>query len=426
MKHAKKILLAAVYLALAVPMFYFTEEGVAVGSFSFMYMYLFGIGIVAFAVLVFFVSPDIRRGILSVRYMTVMSFPYLWTILYSLLFWILTLAEFRVITRGFFYVVYQLIAVSAAAATLYLFGNNGIYYQFFALAAANAIVIVQTVRQFGAGEFVSEYIDVITSFTSETGVIMKLFESMEHGFAIGFFLIFFLLDFRKNKKRLFWLPLAVFLFLLGLKRIILAAAAAGILLGVFGIRFLKKNAKRNILILLTGVGILGFAYIVAVRMGLYEWLEARGMDSMGRRWIYDMVRDWYEIGPGYFGKGAGYISGSISIGELDLTRSDGYAVADIHNDLLRQYIELGFLGYFIWTWLFLNRRAGYFFHAQATEDDRRHGILAAAVLAALFFTFMTDNTIYYYYTTIFSSIAIMGFRYEEYAEQVKLPGDDGS
>ena len=52
-------------------------------------------------------------------------------------------------------------------------------------------------------------------------------------------------------------------------------------------------------------------------------------------------------------------------------------------------------------------------------------MLAAAVFVTLFFTFMTDNTLYYYYTTIFSSIAIMGFRYEEYAEKIRLPGDEG-
>lgn len=405
-------------------MFYFTEESIVVGGFGFMYMYLFGIGIVAVAVTVFFISPDVKRGILSVKYTGVLSAPYLWTILYSLLFWVFTMAEFRVITRGLFYVIYQIIAIIVAASTLYLFGNSGIYYQFFALAAANMIVIVQTVSQFGAGEFISEYIDVITSFTSETGAIMKLFESMGHGFAIAFFLIFFLLDFKNNRKRLLWLPAAVFIFLLGLKRIMIAAVAAGVLVGVFGMRFFRKNAKRKVIILLTLIGLLGFAYIVAVHMGMYDWLEEKGLDSMGRRWIYDMVRDWYEIGPGYFGKGAGYISGSISIGELDLTRSDGYAVADIHNDLLRQYIELGFIGYLIWTYLFLNRRAGYFFHGQQTENDRRHGILAAAVVVTLFFTFMTDNTIYYYYTTIFSSIAVMGFRYEEYAQKIKLPGDD--
>lgn len=426
MKHARKLLLSIIYLALAIPMFYFAEDGVFIGGFGIMYMYIFGIGIVIVAITAFFISPDVKRGILSVKYMTVMTSPYLWTILYSLLFWVFTLAEFRVITRGFFYVIYQIIALAVAASTLYLFGNEGIYYQFFALVAADAIVAVQMVREFGIGEFVSEYIDVIVSFTSETGVIMRVFESMEHCFAIGFFLIFFLLDFRKNRRRFLWLLVALFIFLLGLKRIILVAAAAGILIGAFGIRFLKKNTKRKILILLIGIGLAGFVYIVAVRMGLFDWLEARGLDSMGRSWIYDMTDDLYELGPGYFGKGAGYISGSISSGELDFTRPDGYSVGELHNDLLRQYIEMGFIGYFIWTYLFLNHRVGYFFHNQQTEDDRRHGILATAVIVTLFFTFMTDNTMYYYYTTLFSAIVIMGFRYEEYAEKIKLPGEDSS
>lgn len=425
MEYVKKALPLIVYLALAVPMFYFAEEGIVIGGFGFMYMYLFGAGIIVVAGIAFLMCPDVRRGILSVKYAAVMSVPYLWSILYSLLIWVFSLTEFRVMTRGLFYVIYQIIAVMAAAATVYLFGNKGIYYQFLALVGANVILIIRMVRDFGIGEFASEYVQTVTSFTSDTGTVMRFFESMEHGFAIAFFLLFLLLDFRKNRKGLFWLPVAIFIFFLGLKRITIAALAAGVLLGWLGIRFFRKNAKKKMIILLTLIGIAALGYIFAVRMGLYDWLEARGLDSMGRSDIYPRVYDWYEMGPGYFGRGAGYISGSISIGDLDLTRSDGYAVADIHNDLLRQYIELGFIGYLVWIFFFLHYRVSYFFHGLKTEDDRRHGMLAAAVFVTLFFTFMTDNTLYYYYTTIFSSIAIMGFRYEEYAEKIRLPGDEG-
>ncbi len=425
MEHVKKTMPLAVYLALAVPMFYFAEEGIFIGGFGVMYMYLFGMGIIAVAVIAFLFCPNVKRGILSVKYAAVMSVPYLWSILYSLLVWVFSLAEFRVMTRGVFYVMYQIIAVAAAAATVYLFGNKGIYYQFLALVGANVILIIRIVRDFGVGEFALEYLQAVTSFTSETGVIMRFFESTEHGFAIAFFLVFFLLDFKKNKNRIFWLPIAVFLFFLGLKRITIAAIGAGVLLGWLGIRFLRKNTKKKVMVLLVLIGLAGLGYIFAVRMGLYDWLEARGLDSMGRSDIYAIVHDWYEMGPGYFGKGAGYISGSISSGELELIRPEGYTVGEIHNDLLRQYIELGFIGYLVWIFLFFNYRVSYFFHGQKTEDDRRHGILAAAVFITLFFTFMTDNTLYYYYTTIFSTIAIMSFRYEEYSDQIRLPGDEG-
>ena len=90
-----------------------------------------------------------------------------------------------------------------------------------------------------------------------------------------------------------------------MKRITIAALAAGVLLGWLGIRFFRKNAKKKMIILLTLIGIVALGYIFAVRMGLYDWLEARGLDSMGRSDIYPRVYDWYEMGPGYFGRGAG-------------------------------------------------------------------------------------------------------------------------
>lgn len=424
MINKKNVLMTIIYFALAIPMFYLVQYSVSIGGIGFMYMYIFGIGIVIAAGVMFLISPDVKRFILSFKYTMVMSAPYLWTVLYSLFFWVVTLTGFSVMRKGVFYVVYQIIAIVVAAATVYLFGNNGIYYQFLAVAVANIIFMVQTIIENGIGEFVSEYAAVITSFSVETGSGMKFFEMLGYSFAIAFFIIYFLLDFSKNKRRILWLIGAVLLFFMGLKRIVLIAIVAAVVFGVFSIRFIKKHTKGLMYFVATTAIVLTLAYIAAVRLGLYSWLEAIGIDSMGRNRIYEQIYDLYELGIGFFGRGAGYITEAALSGTLDLSLSDGYSVAAIHNDLLRQYIELGFIGNIVWIVFFLHFRIRYFFHNSKSEMDRRHGILAAAVFFALFITFTTDNTYYYYYTTLFSSMAVMCYRYEEYAEKIKLPGDE--
>lgn len=420
----KKALMTIVYFALAIPMFYFVESSISIGGIGFMYMYLFGIAIIVFAAILFLVFPDLKRLILSFRYGMVIAAPYLWTVLYSLFFWVITMAGFTVMRKGVFYVVYQFIAIAVAAATVYMFGSNGMYYQFFAVAVANVIIMIQTIMEYGFGEFITEYFSVVTSFSIETGSGMKIFEALGFSFGIAFFLIYFMLDFKKNKRRIPWFIVGVLLFFMGLKRIVLAAIVITVLVGLLLFRFARKHAKGVVYFIASAALVLAFVYIVAVRLGLYTWLESIGVDSMGRDVIYERIYDIYELGIGYLGRGAGFITEAALSGSLDLALSDGYSVAAIHNDLLRQYIELGFVGNIIWIVLFLHFRIRYFFHKSENDMDRRHGILAAAVFFALFITFTTDNTNYYYYTTLFSSMAVMCFRYDEYAEKIRLPGDE--
>lgn len=424
MKKLQKIILVVLYLALAVPMFYFTEGYFSLGGFGFMYMYVLGVGILVLAFAAFLISPNIKNGILTAKYFAIMSIPYFWSIIYSLVFWVVTMSPFRVITRGFFAVGYQFLAILVAAVTLYLFGNKGIYYQLFALVLANLIVLIQSIMQYGVSEVWSEFATLIVTFTKETGPIMKRFESSEHSFALAFFLLFFLLDLKKNRRNWPWFIVSLILFFMGLKRSVFFSIIISFLLGLILNKYFKKSTKKILIILATIASILAVVYIVAVDRGLYDWMEEIGISTASRNWIAQAIQDVYEVTIGYFGRGIGYVSGSVSLGQLDISLPDGYFIGDIHNDLLRQYIELGFIGYIIWVLLFLQYRIKYFLHSRNTDVNRRHGILTTAVLITLFITFATDNTNYYYYTTLFYSIAIMGYRYEEYANEIELPGEN--
>lgn len=404
-------------------MFYFFDHDISLGGFGFQYQYLFGMGIVVLAMLAFLITPEFKKAILSLRYCGIFMIPYLWTIFYSLIVWGVRMPGFRVMTRGFFYVGYQLIAVAAAACTVYLFGSRGIYVQLAALMIANSMYVIRAIVENGIVEFLSQYVAVILSFTANTGMVMKNFEGLGYSFAYGFFLVYFLLDAENRKKKKIWGIVCGAMFFLGLKRTVLLAVAAAVLLGLFVQRFCLKGAKRLILVM-SFVGILGsLGFVIAVSMGLFDWVETLGIDTMGRDWVYQAVRDLYEIGVGYWGKGAGFISGSLATGELVLNM-DGYQFGEIHSDLLRQYIELGFVGFIIWVYLFLNVRVKYFFHREEGKTDLLHGCLTAFVFLAAFITYGTDNNLYYYYTTLFMTMVIMAYRFDEYSEKIRIPGEE--
>lgn len=420
MKRQRNFFFVIAYLALAISMFYFNIQDVTVGSFGFQYKYLFGIGIILLSMLHFLISADLRAAIRCLKDSAALMYPYLFTLAYSLVLWLCTMAGFRTITRGTFYIVYQMIAILAAAGALYMFGKKGIYLQFAALVCALLLVAAEQIRLVGLGEFVRQYVVNITSFTRNSGTTMRTFEKGEYCYAVGFYLAYFVLTMKEKRSHILLAAVSFLLFFLGLKRSVLLGVCSAILFGLLIGR--ARNPKKLIVPLFTVGACLAICYIVWIYTGLFDWLESIGVSTSGRNWIYSQIRDYYQMSPLYMGKGAGFVARAFSDGVIDLT-ARGYTVGDIHNDYLRQYIEFGFLGCLVWFWLYTTCKVKHFFHGSADEKDNRRGVLALAMTVVACATCLTENAIYCYYLTVCMAVTIMGYDFETFVERTKLPGE---
>ena len=417
MKKSGNLFFTAAYLIMATAMFYASAEGFFVGSFGVEFKYLIALGIVALAVIHFLITADLRRGIRCGKDALVMARPYLWTLVYSLVFWALTAAGFRVMTKGAFLIVYQFIAFLVAAGTLYMFGSKGVYLMMTALAAALGIMAVQQMLQAGPATFLREYFRNILSFTSQSGTTMRAFEKQGHCYATGFALVYFLLTGREKKANRFWAVACLLLFFLGLKRSVFFGVACALVLGFFITRL--RNPKKWVVPMAVIGALAVFCYIAWVYNGLFEWLETVGIKTSGRSWLYGQIRDYYYLSPAYFGKGAGFVATSFSNGVFETSDFIG----DIHNEYLRQYIEYGFWGFLVWIWLYTVNRVKYFFGKGESAMEKRRGTLAFALIMVNCVMFMTENSLYYFYTTLIMSTLIMGYHFEEFVEKTKLPGE---
>lgn len=423
MEKRKEWILKAIYLLLAIPMFYYVSQDITLGGVGFMFRYLFGMAIVGLALLMFLISPNMKRMVMTLRYAGILCLPYLWTLLYSMVVWVLGYAPVKVMSRGFFFVIYEIIAVLAAGSALYLFGKKGVFLQLSALLAANAVYILKVIRLNGANAFFREYIRLIVTMTGDTGPIMKSFEVLGYSYALGLFLVYFFLNRRESEKYVGLAVLSTACFLLGLKRSVLlavvVACAAGIILNRMPGRFGRRISAAVCWI---GIGA-AVCYVAACSRGLFHWLEAMGINTNSRIDVLDYFRPYYEMSPGFLGHGAGFVSGMMASGELTVN-VNGYIFGDIHNDFLRQYIELGAFGFCIWLWLFLNVRVKYFFHKEWSDLGCRHGILSFCFILTVFVTFMTENAYYHYYTTLSMSVMIMAFGYEQFEKEAKIGGNE--
>ncbi len=250
---------------------------------------------------------------------------------------------------------------------------------------------------------------------------MRAFETMGYCYVIGFYLVYCLLTAREKRVNIFWAVVNLLLFFLGLKRSVFLGVLVALIFGLL-ISRLKKPEKWVKPVALICIGLV-LAYIVWVYNGLFDWMEAIGISTSGRNWLYARIRDFYYMSPAYFGKGAGFVATAFSNGVFDVSEY-GFRIGDIHNEYLRQYIECGFWGFIVWVWLYAADRVKYFFHAGKDALERRHGVIAFALVMVNCVMFMTENSLYYFYTTMALATMIMGYHYETFVERTKLPGEE--
>lgn len=433
MKGWKLSLLRGIYLALACAMFYFCRDGVWIAGIGVMYQYLLAIVIILLGFTVFLIAPDIRRLAEVLRCGWSTGAHYLWILLYSLLIWVQTQSPLNVIMRGTSYIIYVLIGVLTAVVTVYMFGKSGVRLLVSGLLLAEGIYVIQAVQKNGMATFVREYIDLLVTFTGKTGPVMKEFENLNYAYMLGFFLLYHLLEalfnhrLRRQGARFepqSWkdwgqFALVVPCFLLGLKRSVLTAMAGGLLLALVLSRLSMRGTRRMTALLSVLLILFGFCYIIGCYYGVMDWLESIGVNTMSRARFFKELRPYYEMGVGYFGKGAGFVSRTMGQGQM-VGAIDGYQPLDIHNDYLRQYIELGFCGYFVWLLLFLYYPVHRFFRDAETETARLRGVTAQCFILVYYMTFMTENALYFCMLTMITSAIAMSYHFEEYMEETKI------
>lgn len=399
------MLIKIIYLVLASLMFYFVEGAISAGGFGFMYRYLFGMAIIALAMASFIVKPNMDRAKRLTKGVLIMSTPYAVTVLWSAVIWIADFAPLRTMTRGFFFPFYQFIAALAAAATLYLFGKNGIWYNLLAMCIGNTIIVVLAIKDGGGvGAFIQELIELLTSLGENTGYIMHAIEVHDLTFSFGPYAVLLAL-WIQPKKKIWWIASAAVLFYMtvGLKRIEIGAIAIAVII-CWGLKLMKNDTARHIAnIICIGTLAASFAYIIAIHNGLFDLLEDMGMDTKGRDMLYRYVALKYEISPMFLGRGLGFSSVAWDLKGLIGPEWKGVHQDAYHNEFVRMYVEVGFIGYFGWFLCYLPLRLKYVWK----HGGQKAGVLALAYFIYCMITYATDNTLYYYYTNLSTFILMM-------------------
>ncbi len=205
----------------------------------------------------------------------------------------------------------------------------------------------------------------------------------EYSFVFGLYAIYFI--FRNNPSKMCLSILGTYV---ANKRIALFAAVAAVFVYlILQKRRSKKQAgftkgRRAIIALGIVTSLFLFFWVFACRYGIIEALFIRlRINSFGRIAQWVKFNPYYNMSPFFMGNGVGFTENQLQKIGLDTFRN-------LHNDIMKFYIELGFLGFFIYIF-------SYFYYVYNLTIRKKAGYnQAVALYSIIIYTFiccMTDN-----------------------------------
>lgn len=283
------------------------------------------------------------------QYITPTALIYLWTILMYILN---TPAgfNFSYFSRSTSDILCLALAGLSAIAASYFFQRRVIQLSVYAILLSTLANVIRAIQIYGMPIFLQflRTATLVTDFdvTRPTYRISQMLEVHDSTVACGYFLIYYLFFCNKQDKSRWENVIAmIFCAYVGFKRV----TFIGVAVVFFLLILLKaKESKIEMVIKWVAIGIFGaaFAYLIAIKIDLLsiiaDWLH---LDFVGRLDIYANLRKYYSLSPLHLGTGYGFINKYF-------VEQTGYAS---HSDIVRLYIELGFLPYILWLYHYLKR-----------------------------------------------------------------------
>lgn len=365
------------------------------------------LGTIACAFLNFLVAADFSRLKKAAGYFPIFLLLIAVYAMVSMYIWITDLSEAASIGRAGQKILYQTITIIYSVFMCYLFEDRAVNYLFFGMCATNTAIILLEMPKYGIVESVTSVVTCLVTFGEAEGFVRAL-EIHDITFLFGQFFIYYLMfapkTTRTEKRLKRWgVILSLFFLMIGLKRSTLPA----ILLVCLFVWVLRSSKHTKKLILAAGIALFLFLYLYLylTRSGLLiSFLESLGIDTMGRDVLWSLPNDYYELSPFWKGLGFEGVTDLVNMWHEEGLINRAYP---LHNDILKVFIELGALGFTLWTGINYILYPAYWMTKHNTET----GLLYMAILAYMTATYLTDNTAFYFWSCIGLRLIPMSYSY---------------
>lgn len=285
-----------------------------------------------------------------------------------------------------------------AIFAIYLLGINALYYTVISLLLSwllsisvslvikGPVIIIHAIRQ-----------GLIDPFDTTGGLSMNYFELHDLVLAIGYVMVYYIFSKEKLTKKNIAIIISVFLIMvLGLKRISVIALVMIIIFNLF-IKLFNNKVQNRICFILGILGVLFcyfYIYIMTDGDVFYDFIQSMGINVMGRDYYYRAIMDYAQFKPSFLGIGRNVVT------QLLNTELSYLHVGGVHSDIIKMYVENGFILFGGWLAYYLV----YLKNVYKKHYSEKSVILYFEIIIYMFTLYLTDNVEIYFICQI---LAIM-------------------
>ena len=282
-----------------------------------------------------------------------------------------------------------------AITAVYLLGTKVYWYTCVALALSWGLSVGTSLIVKGPAIFphaiLQAYVD---PFDNTGGLTINYLELHDLVLAIGYIIIFYLFTNSKLTKKQFGILAITFIIMtLGMKRV----SVLGLILAVLFHIVIKRipTSKQYKVCLFAAIAIFMmcylFIYLLSDGSAFYDLVAAYGINVMGRNYYYKAIMNYATFSPSFIGIGRNVIT-QILNSDLAYLRVGG-----VHSDIIKMYVENGFILFGWWLWYQLIHVLKYY----KKKYGDKAAILYFGMMIYLFTLYLTDNVEIYFICQIF-------------------------
>lgn len=273
-------------------------------------------------------------------YMMIISSPFLIAIIYDLLNKYFNISQ-TLNAHSSSMIGYWILPIITAVPIIHLLKEKTIDYTYWAMCIYYFIVFLLYVKQNG--------LNGITHIMSVGFQYGSILEAPLISLSIGLVLLYYIENEpNENKGKIL---VSCLIILLTGKRIVYFAIISITLLKLFTKNVVKRGIIYNCVSIVSIAS--SYVYIFLIKNGILENLFSKyEINTMGRDSVYRFLSPDYEFSLSFMGQGLGFATNKMSFYKKEL-----FGIGDVHSDILKLFIELGFWGFtlFFIYFIFINR-----------------------------------------------------------------------
>jgi len=205
------------------------------------------------------------------------------------------------------------------------------------------------------------------------------------GFTLNLLLIYYIVKTGKKDKRKIIVILIISYLIM--KRIafvgLLLAAVSWFCTDII----LRKRGNKKYIIIMWGLAISSLIYVGIISIFPESFKELMlQLGILNRYLMTNSFSDYYSFSVKFLGRGFGFVS--VLMPNMDIV---GARVSALHNDILKDYIEEGFIGFcLLYFYIFVGAP-----RAVIVDRNKKNYVCITMMLIYTFVTLMTDNVLEY-------------------------------